>query len=172
MTGAGEASRWLRDAEACLVSARRALAAQDFRVVVQNAQLCIEHSAKAIIAELAEPVWRHDPSPQLRRLLVANEEAIVQRCSADMPASLRQLAQDAEKAAPWHGWSTYGRETENQGWLAAVDLCNKDIAEDLLHRAQKAWPVAQSFIALWSKPPSVEEEEPTNAPSPELPPST
>jgi HEPN domain-containing protein len=122
-----EAKRWLRDAEACLTSAQWALAAQDYRVAVQNAQLCVEHSAKAVIAQLAELLWRHDPSPQLRRLVEVHEEVITQRCGEDMPAALRQLAQDVEQAAPWHGWSTYGREGE-QGWLAAVDLCSREIA--------------------------------------------
>lgn len=69
MNSTAEAARWLRDAEACLASAERALTAQDYRVAVQNAQLCVEHSTKAVIAHFAEPLWRHDPSPQLLRLL-------------------------------------------------------------------------------------------------------
>lgn len=105
MKSAAEAERWLRDAEACVTSAERAYQARDYRVVVQNAQLCVEHSTKAVIAHLAEPLWRHDPSLQLRRLLETHEEAIVERCGEEMPAALSQLAEDAEKAAPWHGWS-------------------------------------------------------------------
>jgi len=153
-----EASRWLRDAQACLSSAKWALDVQDYRVAVQNAQLCIEHSAKAIIAQLAEPLWRHDPSPQLRRLLEAHKQAILRRCGEEMPAELLQLARDAEKAAPWHGWSTYGQESEDEGWLAAIDLCTQETAEDLLQRARRALPVAQRFTAQWSPPPPTEQE--------------
>lgn len=145
-----EANRWLRDADACLASAQWALDVQDYRVAVQNAQLCVEHSAKAVIAQLAEPLWRHDPSPQLRRLLETHEGLIIQHCGEEMLAALRQVARDAEKAAPWHGWSTYGRESEDKGWLAAVDLCTQEIAKDLLQRARRALPVAKNFTETLS----------------------
>ena len=40
-------------------------------------------------------------------------------------------------AAPWHGWSTYGKPREDgTGWAAAVDLCTREIAEDLMKRAK------------------------------------
>ncbi|MFX0201569.1 MAG: HEPN domain-containing protein [Candidatus Hodarchaeota archaeon] len=130
-----EANRWLRDAEVSLASGQRALEGQDYRLAVQNAQLCVEHSAKAVIAQLAEPLWRHDPSSQLRHLLQRHERIIILRCGDDMPDALRQLARDAEQAAPWHEWSTYGRGSE-QGWLAAVDVCTQKTAEELLQRAQ------------------------------------
>lgn len=157
MKNVTEASRWLRDAEACLHSAQRALDVQDYRVVVQNAQLCIELSAKAVIAQFAEPLWRHDPSPQLRRLLDARGEAIVRRCGEEMLASLGQLVEDAQEAAPWHGWSTYGRELEDKGWVAAVDLSTETIASDLLQRAQRSLETAQSWVTLLSTSPPVEE---------------
>ena len=157
MKNTTEASRWLRDAEACLRSAQRALDIQDYRVVVQNAQLCIELSAKAVIARFAEPLWRHDPSPQLRHLLDAYGEVISKRCSREMLASLRQLAEDAQEAAPWHGWSTYGRELEDKGWVAAVDLSTETIASDLLRRAQRSLQTAQSWVTLLFISPPAEE---------------
>jgi hypothetical protein len=73
-----------------------------------------------------------------------------------MVTALRQLAQDAGYAAPWHGWSTYGRESESQGWLAAVDLCTQETAADLLQRAQTALSVAKRFTAQWSTPSTAE----------------
>jgi HEPN domain-containing protein len=152
-----EASRWLRDAEACLRSAQRALDVQDYRVAVQNAQLGIELSAKAVIAQFAEPLWRHDPSPQLRRLLDAQGEAMVRRWGEQVLASLRQLAEDAQEAAPWHGWSTYGRELDDRGWVAAVDLSTEAIASDLLQRAERSLQTAQSWVTLLSTSPSAEE---------------
>ena len=117
MKNVTEASRWLRDAEACLHSAQRALDVQDYRVVVQNAQLCGE----------------------------------------EMLASLGQLAEDAQEAAPWHGWSTYGRELEDKGWVAAVDLSTETVASDFLQRAQRSLQTAQSWVTLLSTSPSAEE---------------
>lgn len=149
MKSATEARRWLRDAEACLVSAERAYQAQDYRVAAQNAQLCVEQSAKSVIAHVAEPLWRHDPSPQLRRLVKTHAETIVERCDDEMVAALLQLADDAEEAAPWHGWATYGREGE-QGWLPAVDLCTQADAQGLLERARRAYPLAKRFADRWS----------------------
>jgi len=145
-----ETSRWLRDAEACFRSAQRAFDIQDYRVAVQNAQLCVELSAKAVIAQFAEPLWRHDPSPQLRQLLDTHGEAIVRRCGEEMIASLRRLAEDAQEVAPWHGWSTYGREFEDKGWIAAVDLVTEAVASELLQRAQRSLRTAQSLAFLLS----------------------
>ena len=95
-----EANRWLRDAEACLASAQWALDAQDYRVAVQNAQLCVEYSAKAVIAQLAEPLWRHDPSPQLRRLLETHEEVIIQRCGGRCPQRCNNWHQMLRRPLP------------------------------------------------------------------------
>ena len=157
MKNTTETGRWLRDAEACFRSAQRALDIQDYRVVVQNAQLCVELSAKAVIAQFAEPLWRHDPSPQLRRLLDTHREAIVRRCGEEMLASLRQLAEDTQEVAPWHGWSTYGRELEDKGWIAAVDLATEAVASDLIQRAQRSLLTAQSLASLLFASPPAEE---------------
>lgn len=153
MKNTTETNRWLRDAEACLRSAQRAFDIQDYRVAAQNAQLGVELSAKAVIAQFAEPLWRHDPSPQLRHLLDAHAEAIVRRCGEEMMASLRQLAEDAQEVAPWHGWSIYGRELGDKGWIAAVDLATEAVASDLLQRAQRSLLTAQSLASLWSTSP-------------------
>lgn len=152
-----EVNRWLRDAEACLHSAQRALEVQDYRVAVQNAQLCVELSAKAVIAQFAEPLWRHDPSPQLRRLLDVHRETMAKRFGEEMLASLQQLAEDVQEAAPWHGWSTYGRELEDKGWVAAIDLATEAIANDLLQRAQRSLQTVQTLsILLFTSSPSEE----------------
>lgn len=154
-----ETERGLRDAEACLRSTQWAVEVQDYRVAAQNAQLCVELSAKAVIAHFAEPLWRHDPSPQLRRLLDAHGEALERRCGAEMLASLRQLAEDAQEAAPWHGWTTYGRELEDKGWVAAVDLATEAVASELLQRAQRSLLTAQSLAGLLSASPPPPKEK-------------
>jgi hypothetical protein len=141
-----EVSRWHRDAQACLISAQRALALEDYRVAVQNAQLCIELSAKAVIAYFAEPLWRHDPSAQLRSILTARAEAIAERGGQGLVQALHQLVADVEEVAPWHGWSTYGKESEDGTWIAAVDLCTREVAEDLLARAKRAFQALNDFL--------------------------
>jgi len=114
----------------------------DIDVFVQNAQLCIELFAKAIIACFAETVWRHDPSEQLLKLLEEHEGEI----GEGLAAKLRTLAQDVQEAAPWDGWSVYGR-MEPGGWVPAVDLCTEERAGDLLERAEAAFQTASSFYS-------------------------
>jgi HEPN domain-containing protein len=137
-----EAQRWLKDAKACLNTARSVFPLGDYRATIQNAQLCIELSAKAIIAYFAEPVWRHDPSEQLLKLLEEHKGEI----GEGLAANLHTLAQDAREAAPWHGWSVYGR-MEPGGWVPAVDLCTEEKARNLLERAEAAFQTASSFYS-------------------------
>jgi len=148
-----EMRRWLQDAETCLRSAERTLVLNDYRVVVQNAQLAIEMSAKAVIAYFAEPLWHHDPSPQIRRLLNRHAESLARIIGIETRDRLETLAEDAEEAAPWHAWSTYGREDAEAGWLSAADLCTEVVAEDLLLRARRACETARAFWIGMSSPP-------------------
>lgn len=147
-----EVSRRHRDAQACLTSAQQALALEDYRVAIQNAQLCIELSAKAVIAYFAEPLWRHDPSLQLRSILAAQADAMAERGGQNLLQALRQLAADAEEVAPWHGWSTYGKESEDGTWIAAVDLCTREVAEDLFARAKRALQALNDFWTEVTRP--------------------
>nr|HID13241.1 HEPN domain-containing protein [Anaerolineae bacterium] len=141
-----EASRWLKDARACLNSARWAYQAPDYRATVQNAQLAVELAAKAVIAYFEEPLWEHDPSPQLRRILDKLDEVIGPGLEADTVEALYLLAGDAKEVAPWHGRSTYGQADEAGVWVPAVDLCTRRIAESLLERAERALPAAEVFL--------------------------
>lgn len=146
MRNTTEVARWLKDAHACLASARWAFSFKDYRVVTQNAQLCIEFSAKAVIAYFGEPLWRHDPSPQLLKVLKEHREIIMKELGVGMEESLSGLAVDAEEAAPWHAWSTYGKEGEDGIWVSAVDFCAKEVAEGLLERAERSLETAQGFL--------------------------
>lgn len=146
MRNVTEVSRWHRDAHACLNIAQLAFASGDHRVAVQNAQLSIELATKAVIAYFAEPLWRHDPSTQLRSILTVQAEAIAERGGPNLLQALYRLAADAEEAAPWHGWSTYGKEGEDEAWIAAVDLCTEEIAKDL--RARRAFQALSDFLAI------------------------
>jgi len=73
-----EAKKWLKDAEDCLLSAKENLPLANYRVVVQNAQLCVEQSAKAIIACFEEPRWTHDPSDQLNGIITKHKDQIIE----------------------------------------------------------------------------------------------
>lgn len=137
-----EAQRWLRDAQACLNTAQTVFPLGDYRAAVQNAQLCIELSAKAVIACFAEPAWRHDPSEQLLKLIKEYEDEF----GEGLADRLRTLAEYAREAAPWHGWSVYGR-LEPEGWISAVDLCTEETARDLLGKAVLAFRTASEFCS-------------------------
>ena len=68
----------LRDAQASLSTAQRSFPAEDYRAVVQNAHLCIELSAKAVIAYYEEPAWTHNPSEELLKILEEHGEEIAE----------------------------------------------------------------------------------------------
>ncbi len=146
MTNLSEIERWIKDARASLASAEKALQASDFRVAVQNAQLCIELAAKSVIAFFAEPAWRHDPGKQLSRLLKEQVNQSTLRLDASMRQLLEQLAREADDVAPWHGWSMYGRSEEDDNWIPAIDLCTQPVAEDLVARARRSFDTANIFI--------------------------
>lgn len=137
-----EAQRWLRDAQACLNTAQTTFPIGDYRAAVQNAQLCIELCAKAVIACFAEPAWRHDPSEQLIKLIEQHEDEF----GKGLADKLLTLVGYAREAAPWHGWSVYGR-LEPEGWMPAVDLCAEKTARDLLEKATQAFQTAGEFCS-------------------------
>jgi HEPN domain-containing protein len=139
MNNREELLRWLKDAKASLEAAYRNYEAEDFRVAIQQAQLCIEFSAKGIIAYFEEPQWTHNPAQQLHELLRSYPKIF-----SNMEDLIKKLADHAEYAAPWHGLSTYGKETE-QGWVPAVDICDKETAEELFKKAEEAFHIAKNI---------------------------
>lgn len=134
----------LRDAQASLSTAQRLFLAEDYRAVVQNAQLCIELSAKAMIAYYEEPAWTHDPSEELLKILEEHGEEIAEMLGNEVE-SLYTLAMDVRVAAPWHARSTYGMRSKDGIWLPAMDVCTKEMAEGLLERARRSYQMAARF---------------------------
>ncbi|HIC90520.1 MAG TPA: HEPN domain-containing protein [Syntrophaceae bacterium] len=126
-----EVQRKLKDAAACLKASERDYAASD-----QNAQLCIELSAKAVISIYAEPLWTHDPSSQILKLMDEHKGEIIDKCGDEISQGLHNMIEDVGLAKDWHGWSVYGKE-EGGVLYAAVDICTKEVAEDLL-KGQKS----------------------------------
>ncbi len=120
----------------------------DFRTVVQNGQLAVELSCKAVIACFGEPEWIHDPSDQLLEILSLHKSEIEMSIGEDKLEGLDQMAKDIRKVAPWHGWSVYGRK-KGKGWVAAVDLCTQDKAVWILDLAQRNFGIAEKFVEFW-----------------------
>lgn len=137
-----EARRWLQDAIDFLKSAEHDLAGGFWRSATQNAQLCIEHSAKAIISLFEEPEWTHDPSRQLLRILAEG------RMGEKTRDKLKILSEDARIASPWHGISTYGKISGGIR-LPASEICTREIAEEMLSRAKTSLGIAEEFIEAW-----------------------
>lgn len=140
MENYSESERWMKDARNCLLRAQRCFGENDWKGTVQNAQLTIDLSVKAMIALFEEPDWTHSPGGQLKTIVES-------KFTPSFLDDLLHTADDAEIAAPWHGWSVYGREREDgTGWIPAVDLCTKEIAEDLLRRAKRTISIAEEFL--------------------------
>jgi len=135
----------LKDAEYFLRCAEDNLPLKHYTVAIHNAQLCIELSAKAVIAFYEEPSWAHDPSGQLLRILEEHKDKLAE-AFGEAVRDFHVLAEDAKAASPWHVWSTYGRTMEDGTWIAAVDACSKEAAEGLLERARRSYETATKFF--------------------------
>jgi HEPN domain-containing protein len=149
MTNREEMTRWLLDAEDALKTTKANYKEGLIRTTVQNAQLCIEFSAKAIISCFEAPEWEHDPGKQLKRVLRKNEEIIGKKIGPDMIKRIDLLAQKASEVAVWHGWSTYGRREPNGSWLPGAKVCTKEIAEESMPPAELSFKTATDFCNEW-----------------------
>jgi len=149
MRNAEEVLRWLKDAQACLSSARRDKEAEDFRATVRNSQLVVKLSAKGVIACFGEPEWSHDPSRQLLNIIDANRNPIEKLFGSGMIDELKRLAQDAKDIAPWHGRAVYGRKGRDGHWLPAIEVCTKDKALWAMELAERSFKTAKEFTEKW-----------------------
>jgi len=95
-----------------------------------------------VTAYIEEPSWTHDPSEHLLRISEEHGGKLAEVLELE---SLRLLAEDAKTASPWHVWSTYGR-VEDGARIASVDLCTREVAEDLLKRARRSYETAVKFF--------------------------
>jgi len=147
MENYSESERWMRDARDSFIRAQRCFNEKDWKGTIQNAQLTIELSAKAMIALFEEPDWTHSPDEQLRGVIGSRRKELENKFASSFLDEILYTADDAEVAAPWHGWSAYGKEREDgSGWIPAVDLCPKEVAEDLLRRAKRTISTGEKFL--------------------------
>lgn len=140
-----EVRRRLYDARDCLHRAEILHRESDWRGVIQNAQLCIELSAKAFISYFQEPQWRHDVGDQLKKIITKNKNTLEAKCGKNLIDQLKWLSYAVDEAAPWHAWSVYGKE-EDSGWTSATELCRKDVADKLLGEAKRAEKLISNFF--------------------------
>jgi len=151
MKNFSEAERWLKDAEVCLSSAEKHLLTHDHRITSQQAQLSIEFSVKSVIACFEEPLWTHDPSWQLEKIISQQKEEIAAKMGENFISKLAELTRNATWAAPWHGRTTYGRINPDGSRTSAFELCTEEIAQELMNRAKSSFETARIFLEKWSQ---------------------
>jgi len=152
MKNFSEAERWLKDAEVCLSSAEKHLLTHDHRITAQQAQLCVEFSAKSVIACFEEPMWTHDPGSQLERIISQQKEEIATKMGENFIMKLTELARSATWVAPWHGRTTYGRiNPDGSRTSASSELCTKEVTQELINRVGDSFETARIFLEEWSR---------------------
>lgn len=149
MTTVNEVRRWFKDAKSCLEGAKDSLLSGKARFAIHNAQLCIEQSTKAVIACFSEPMWEHDPKDQLEELLEEYEDEIVEMVGEEFLGKVKDLGKDSAEVAEWHGLSTYGKRIDEETWLAAVDVCTPEVAEEMVEKAERNFETASKFLRAW-----------------------
>ncbi len=147
MENYSESERWMKDARDCFNHAQRCFNEGYWRGAVQNAQLAIELSVKAVIALFEEQDWTHSPDGQLNRIIEDKKEEIKTMFGYQFLNLLSNVIEDIRVSAPWHGLSVYGKEKDDgSGWIPVVDLCTEDIAKELVTRAQRTITVVEEFL--------------------------
>jgi len=75
---------------------------------VEEAQLCIENAAKAVISCFQIPSWSHNPSDELHEVIAENRSKILHFADSALIQRLEALAEAAHLVAPEHGRASYG----------------------------------------------------------------
>jgi HEPN domain-containing protein len=149
MTNHVEARVRVRDAENELSMARTLFAGQGWAGAVLHGQLCVEQSAKAVIACFENPEHEHDCSRELFGLLAENVAEMTQRLGEEMMTRLRRLGIETNRIARWHEIATYGDELPDGTRLAAADLISEADAQWALALAERSFATARDFAQAW-----------------------
>jgi HEPN domain-containing protein len=149
MTNHHEAYVQLRSAEAAWQLAQNNLSQGFPHGAVQQAQLCAEHAAKAVIACFEATEHEHNPSPQLFGIVAENLTDITNRPGEETATRLRRLAIDAQNLAPWHIRATYGQDQPDLPRIAAADLISDADAQWALALAERSFATSRDFVQAW-----------------------
>lgn len=123
-----------------------ALRRRDYVDCISEAQLSAENAAKAFIAVFRIPSWSHDPSSEVREVLMENRGCIAERLGVDFIRDLEELASTAEGLAPEHGRVTYG---DPERRIPPWEIFTEADARDALNRAERAYKIAERFLERW-----------------------
>jgi hypothetical protein len=74
-----------------------------------------------MISFFEEPVWRHDPGSQLRRIVERNREKIEDKFGRGFVEELKELTEVVDEVSLWHAWSVYGKERDDGEWIPAAN---------------------------------------------------
>lgn len=128
----------LKIAHGFLEESRQYVQLGRWRSAVDNSQLAVENSAKAVLS-LTAPVGKtHNPAPQLRETLSKGY------FSANIEEKIERLAECAEQLGfDVHIQTDYGDETDR---LTPWDLFNEEDARQAQSLAQESVNLAETII--------------------------
>jgi len=149
MTNDIGAEHWLDDARRYVEIARHNRDQGFYEVGVQYGQLCVENSAKAVIAFFDVPPHTHNPGPELYGVVNDHEAALRAAVGEELVRRLRILARDAEEIAAWYEWSTYGRRMPDGTFRLAQELCTEERAAWAVDLAERSAATAEAFVTAW-----------------------
>jgi len=118
-----------------LERAEKLFSLKDWVATVSASQLAVENFAKAVIATFEVPMWSHDPSNQLNRL--------IERLPNNAAGEAKELATLAREIAPEHGRSSYG---EPDAGLLPSDIYEEHHASNALEEGRKAKTIAERVL--------------------------
>jgi HEPN domain-containing protein len=128
----------LKIANGFLEESRQDVQLHRWRSAVDNAQLAVENSAKAVLSLVAPVGKTHNPAPQLREALSKVH------FSADTAQQVERIAECAEQLGfDVHIQTDYGDET---GRLTPWDLFDQEDANEALTLAQESAELADTII--------------------------
>lgn len=108
---------------------------EDWAGVVQASQLAAENAGKAVIAHFRVPSWTHDPSRELREILVEFPE--------DLREHVVKLIEITSRLAPEHGRTSYGLPAER---MTPGQLYDREYAEEAFRMAREAVEIARIVL--------------------------
>jgi len=149
MTTETDYSWLLPEARRSLEAARDTLALDHYAVAVQQAQLCVEYCARAVIHTYVEPSWGHNHARDIEEMLLRHGGEIRRSFGPETLRSLQQLAQDDAELAPWHTRAVYGFRDDNRVMHPPSEICTRGVAERGLVLAERSLPTAERFMEAW-----------------------
>ena len=139
----------MREVPRALDAARETLALGHFVVAIQQAQICVEYCARAVIHSYGEPAWGHSDAEDLEKALLHHGSDLRRRFGRETLRALQQFAADDREMAPWHSRTVYGMRYQDGTFHPPSEMCTQAIAERALLLAERSLTAAQGFLDAW-----------------------